>query len=143
MNGLKSSQFRAGNLRRSRNGDQEILPLINVVFLLLIFFMVAGRLEAGDPFAVDPPLSTEEDPAGEQTLVILLGADGRKAVNGALVSDANLETTIRRYLDIDMPVKVRIKADGRADAAQLLTVLELFRDAGVETVRLLTITGTD
>ena len=35
--------------RSGRSEDDRILPLINVVFLLLIFFMLAGKLSASDP----------------------------------------------------------------------------------------------
>ena len=45
---------------RPRNEDERILPLINVVFLLLIFFMLAGRLSASDPFQVEPPRSSAD-----------------------------------------------------------------------------------
>ena len=34
-----------------------ILPLINVVFLLLIFFIMTGALTSVDFFNVDPPIS--------------------------------------------------------------------------------------
>ncbi|MCG8693196.1 MAG: biopolymer transporter ExbD, partial [Minwuiales bacterium] len=53
-----------------RSDDDRILPLINVVFLLLIFFMLAGRLSAGDPFRVDPPASVSADPAEQRDLVV-------------------------------------------------------------------------
>src|SRR3546814_6397158 len=59
--------------RRSRRFDSEeaILTLINVVFLLLIFFMLAGRMTEPSPFAIAPPVSAEagraERPAPDAT----------------------------------------------------------------------------
>ena len=136
MNGLRLER-----LRPARNTDQEILPLINVVFLLLIFFMAAGHLEAGGPFPVEPPSSAEQAAAGDHTLVILIGADGRIAVDGALVSDARLKMEIGRYLETRPTTDVRIKADGRSDAEMLIAILAILREAGIESIRLLTIAG--
>jgi len=62
------------------DGDASVLPLINVVFLLLVFFMVAGRLSGGDPFEVTPPESGTEGPAATAPMRVLLAADGRLAL---------------------------------------------------------------
>ena len=45
---------------RALDSDAGILPLINVVFLLLIFFMIAGQLAEQAPFEVEPPASDAE-----------------------------------------------------------------------------------
>ena len=47
---------------RPRNDEERILPLVNVVLLLLIFFMLAGRLAASDPFEIAPPRSASPKP---------------------------------------------------------------------------------
>lgn len=132
------NRLRLERLRPARNTDQEILPLINVVFLLLIFFMAAGHLEAGDPFPIEPPISRQQAAAGEHTLVILIGADGRIAVDGAVVSFGRLETEVIHRLEAMPAAKVRIKADGRSDATTLIAVLAMLREADIESVRLLT-----
>ena len=41
--------------KRPRSTEDNILPLINVVFLLLIFFMLAGVLTQSPPFSLTPP----------------------------------------------------------------------------------------
>jgi biopolymer transport protein ExbD len=68
--------------RRRLDEDERILPLINVVFLLLVFFMVAGRLTAGDPFPIDPPESASEGSPPEGRL-IAFGPNGELALDGA------------------------------------------------------------
>ena len=42
---------------RKPDSEERVLPLINVVFLLLIFFMLAGRLSEAELFEVTPPES--------------------------------------------------------------------------------------
>ena len=123
-----------------RSDDDRILPLINVVFLLLIFFMLAGRLSAGDPFRVDPPASVSADPAEQRDLVVLVGADGRLALDGAVVDKAGLLTGVTQRLGDGGESLVRVTADAAAEALAVVEVMEVLRDAGVERLRLLTVT---
>ncbi|MGY9045713.1 MAG: ExbD/TolR family protein, partial [Rhodobacterales bacterium] len=55
---------------------ENILPMINVVFLLLIFFLISARLTAPEPFPVTPPKSAAQgEPEGD--IVLFLSADGQ------------------------------------------------------------------
>src|SRR3546814_16133384 len=80
------------------DGEGSILPLINVVFLLLIFFMLVGRLTQAAPFTVTPPVSQQaeaaEPPAAEapREAAILIAAAGRLALNGRLLEPLALKT---------------------------------------------------
>ncbi|ANK82599.1 MAG: biopolymer transporter ExbD [Rhizobiales bacterium NRL2] len=124
----------SGSRRRPRNDDDRIMPLINLVFLLLIFFMLAGRLTAADPFEIAPPESASgADPVAEEML-ILVAADGRLALDGAMVSEAELAERLGRE-----PRRVRLKADAEAEAVRVVQVMEVLRDAGVENLHLLTV----
>lgn len=115
-----------------------MLPLINVVFLLLIFFMLAGRLAAVDPFRTEPPRSASEGLTQAHETVVHVGADGRLALDGTIMGDevALRDAVARR----GMLRTVRLKADGQAPAVRVVAVMELLRDAGVENVDLLTVT---
>ncbi len=125
---------------RRGSDDERILPLINVVFLLLIFFMLAGKLTASDPFGIDPPASISDGESGEHGILVLLGADGRLAVNGNETDDAGLSAALAASPS-GPSTAVSVKADGRASAATLVATLERIRAAGVEKVRLLTVRG--
>lgn len=121
--------------RRPLGGDDEsILPLINVVFLLLIFFMVLGSITQADPFPIEPPVSDATADAGEGATVYL-AADGTLWVNGRTVALDRLGDALRGARPSTL---VRIKADGRVDAVRLVAVMEGLKGAGIDTVRLLT-----
>jgi len=124
---------------RPKNDEERILPLINVVFLLLIFFMLAGRLTAGDPFEIAPPRSASEGPARAKEPLVMVGADGRLALDGSVLDEATLKAAVAERVSGDVDARVRLKADGRADATQVVAVMELLRQAGVERLRLLTV----
>lgn len=122
---------------RTPSDDERILPLINVVFLLLIFFMLAGHLAASDPFHIEPPESASQDEPGPAAVVVLIGADGRIALDGVEVNEAGLKSGLAALADEGR--EVRVKADGTAPAIRVVAVMELMREAGVKTLRLLTI----
>ncbi|MEM1344164.1 MAG: biopolymer transporter ExbD [Pseudomonadota bacterium] len=123
--------------RRQRESDDErILPLINIVFLLLIFFMVVGRLSAADPFEIVPPRSASEGQPANEPLLIAIGAEGQLALNGALISE---EALLARIAGDQTSNEVRLKSDGRVAAARVVALIEALRGIGVASVRLMTV----
>ncbi|MCR9070520.1 MAG: biopolymer transporter ExbD [Alphaproteobacteria bacterium] len=125
--------------RRRSNEDDRILPLINVVFLLLIFFMLAGRLSPGDPFRIDPPVSINAGKVEIDDLLVQVGADGRLALNGEETTLLALEPAISAHLKAGLPATVRLKADGAVAASEVIAIMELLREAGVDSLKLLTV----
>lgn len=70
-----------------RTMPESIVPMINVVFLLLIFFMMSATISAAPPFDLTLPRTEEADEiAGDDTLY--LSADGTAAYQTALGDDA-------------------------------------------------------
>lgn len=70
--------------RRSRREEVQVnlTPLIDVVFLLLIFFMVSTTFTRETQLEIDLPDSSSEQTAAEQrSLEIMVDAQGRYAVN--------------------------------------------------------------
>ena len=81
--------------RASAANDTQLIPLINIIFLMLIFFMVAGRISAQNTAApITLPEAALEQAAAEHAVRLEMtreGAlllDGAALENAALVSDA-------------------------------------------------------
>lgn len=126
--------------RRSRiNGDDSILPLTNVVFLLLIFFMLAGSLASPQAFDIQPPVSQSEAQARRDGLEIQIAADGEIAVDGQPIELDALEDRARTALQADPDLALRLKADGDGDATRVVAVMQALRDAGGHKLRLITL----
>lgn len=116
-----------------------MVPMINFVFLLLIFFLLAGRLAPADPLGVTPPRSDVATRAGEApAAALLLAADGRLALGADLIDAAELPAHMRAWQVTHGNRPLELKADAGADATNLIAVLQTLRDAGVVEVRLLT-----
>jgi biopolymer transport protein ExbD len=124
--------------RRARGSDDDrILPLVNIVFLLLIFFMVAGELTRADPFDIAPPRSASEGAAPEGPPLVLAGAGGRLALDGAQMARPALLAALPGRLGAEG--RLRLKVDGRAEAARIVALLAALKAAGARDIRLLTV----
>lgn len=121
--------------RRPADEDQRILPLINIVFLLLIFFLVAGQLSRTDPIELQPPASDSEVPAGDGGLRLFVAADGSVHSDGGAVPLDQLGALLPSQ---KLPRVVRIKADADVEATFVVELLNRLRDAGAEKVQLIT-----
>ena len=126
--------------RRDKNDDERVLPLINMVFLLLIFFMLAGKLTA-EQMKIEPPLSTSQDSSSPQAVTLSMDAQGRLFLNAEMVSPDNLRLALAPHPGVgtmDSPLVLR--ASAAAEATRVVAVMSRLRDAGIEQLQLLTIT---
>lgn len=125
--------------RRPDNSEERILPLINVVFLLLIFFMIAGSMTVTEPFAVEAPQSASTGETAPEPLSILFAGDGRLALQGEPLSRPELLQRIGQRLSADPETPVQLKADNSAQGNHVVQLLEELHQAGVEKLRLITV----
>lgn len=124
---------------RRREQGEPVLPLINIVFLLLIFFMIAGKLTSSDPFEVTPPDSTAEALPDGEAPSLLLAADGSLAFEGEVVERAALPEVLAALRAEGRLDRLRLRADGAADTPDVVALMELLRENGVERLHLLTL----
>ncbi|WP_428925607.1 ExbD/TolR family protein [Marinibacterium sp. SX1] len=110
---------------------ETIIALIDVVFFLLVFFMLIGRMDATAPFDVAPPLAgTGRDmPAGGVTLSV--SADGALAWDGTPIDRAALPARIAGALADRPDLLLRLNAHRDAELRFVLPLLSLAETAGV------------
>jgi biopolymer transport protein ExbD len=125
------------NVRRS-GPVPSLTSLIDVVFLLLLFFMLSSTLVKPDPFDIRLPESQGGLDQLTQPSVVLIGADGRLAVNDSLVGDAQLADALRLELAQTARPELLIKADAAATTGQVIAVLGRARAAGYSQITLAT-----
>ncbi|SIT65851.1 outer membrane transport energization protein ExbD [Ectothiorhodosinus mongolicus] len=129
----------------ARHDDNQMIPLINIVFLLLIFFMVAGVLEAQNILNVDPPDSVVTQASDERDILVLLDAQGQTALDETIVPLDSLTEAVRTRItalggETDA-LRVHIKADASVTTEQLLMLMDHLRDAGIQRITLLAVVG--
>lgn len=123
---------------KQREQGENMIPLINVVFLLLIFFMLAGALAMPEPFAVQPPAASSDVSLENRDWTLLLAASGELALDGGLLSLDELGAAVDRVLQEYPDAQLKLKADADVAAAALLEVMDVLRAAGAQRVTLLT-----
>lgn len=121
--------------RRRTPPEINLTSLIDVVFLLLLFFMVSatfeklGRLQVELPHA-QPNVEREQPP---ERLTVTVDADGQFFVNDQELVNTDVETVKRALVSIagerrELPVV--ISADGRAPHQSVVTVMDAASQIG-------------
>lgn len=116
----------------------NMVPLINVIFLLLIFFMVTGTIQQKDVFKISPPIFSESIETLQRPAHVFLGADGRIAIEGDIVSAADLDTVFGVYLNERKDETITIKADAAAPANELIMLIQKIESMHVRDVSIVT-----
>lgn len=118
--------------------DDRIMPLINIVFLLLIFFLVAGAIREVEPVEVDPPRSVVEAESVADALTIYVASDGRIALGDTLLERDAFDQAIAAAVTADPDQPIRIVADRGVEAVNVISILETLRASGSSRVKLVT-----
>ncbi|MGN8197826.1 ExbD/TolR family protein [Salinisphaera sp. RV14] len=118
--------------------DDAVLPLTNVVFLLLIFFMLAGQLATPSPLGVKPPHSTSPTPVDQRGIEVSLAADGRVALDDQPIQDDALEKAVRQRLQRRPNTPIRLRADAGLATSRVVKMMHVLRAAGAHRLRLVT-----
>ena len=108
-----------------RAAQETIVPLIDVVFFLLVFFMLIGRMDATAPFDVAPAVARTGADMPGGGLTVAIGADGALALDGSAMDRAALVAQVARDLTVTPDRMIRINAH---HAAPLASVLPLVAD---------------
>jgi biopolymer transport protein ExbD len=124
---------------RAKREMINITPLIDVVFILLVFFMLAGSIEPEDAFAVSPTASTSDTRGDIQDLVILVGEGGKIAINDRTIAREALEEEVRDILTSQPGVLIQLKPDADAQAKDVISIMEDIRNGGASYIVLLTV----
>ncbi|WP_171208210.1 MULTISPECIES: biopolymer transporter ExbD [unclassified Ruegeria] len=117
-----------------RTQPETIIALIDVVFFLLVFFMLIGRMDATAPFDVTPPTATTgaDMPAGGITLSV--GADGVLALDGVELSQQDAQGTVLARISDNPETRVRINAHRDAILRDILPLIARFEAMGAREV---------
>lgn len=109
---------------------ETIIPLIDVVFFLLIFFMLIGRMDATSPFEVQPATAVtgSDMPAGGATVSV--GPDGQLALDGGDISRAALATAIAAALAEDRNLLIRVNAHWAVELRHVLPLVAEIEQLG-------------
>ncbi len=117
--------------RGHRKGPEiGIAPLVDLVFLLLIFFLLSSTLEKEKALPVRRPQASTAETLSQPPLAVTVTAAGTLHMEGRRVSLAELETSLRAALSSVRDRRILLVADREARAGLVVRVMDVCRRAG-------------
>lgn len=124
------------NLRHGRREAPEInlTPLIDVVFLLLIFFMVSTTFEHDSELSIElPEAVTKTQPERKESIEVAIDRQGRYYVEGQRLVNTQLASVKQAILDAAEEresLPLTISADAETPHQAVVTVMDAARQLG-------------
>ena len=115
-------------------GEIDLTPMLDVVFILLIFFIVTSVFvtEAGIEVS-KPEASTAEETSGD-LILIAVGTSGDIWIDGEMIDPRFIRSRFELRLADAPNSSVIIQADQNANNEQVMQILEAAREANIADV---------
>jgi biopolymer transport protein ExbD len=114
----------------------DIAPLIDMVFQLLIFFMLTSNFVMQPGIKVNLPKAVTSELIKEEALEVSVSAENIVYLNGRVSTIGELKTAIRAVAKKNP--SILIKADRRASLGRVVEIWDICREAGVSKINIAT-----
>lgn len=118
---------------------ETIAPLIDVVFFLLVFALLAGRMDATAPFEVMPAVAEAGTPLPQGGTTIAIAADGAMALDGRPMAEPAILAALTAQAGT--VAFVRVNADASAPLRHVLPLVARLEAIGLPRVSLVVTPG--
>ena len=117
----------------------NLTPLIDVVFLLLVFFMLTAHFVQEEIIPINlPTAESSEDISDEDPLEVLISAEGNLMFKGEEISAEDLEEKLAPLLKSRKNKGITLRGDMKSGLGETVKVLDAVRKAGAEAVDIVT-----
>jgi biopolymer transport protein ExbD len=124
--------------KQIEKNEDNLLPLVNIIFLLLIFFMLAGVIvKQKELHNVNLASATIEEYIEKDKNTLFINADGALTLNDQPIS----ESLLKEKLILLKTDNILIAADGSLDSSSLNKILLILSDSKIKNVTLLSNTN--
>lgn len=122
---------------KTMSGDIDLAPLIDVVFLLLMFFMLTSTFRRQESIPVELPqaVTGEHQP---HSVAVIVDRDGVVHVDGREVSLGVLGQRVKHAIESGPADVVSVHADSRMPVQRLVQVMDELQKSGIANVALAT-----
>ena len=117
-------------------GQLDIAPLIDVVFLLLIFFMLTSSFIFQPGIKINLPKALTSEVIHRENLIIVITDKGSLHINDRLIDGEELSSRLEIARKEAKPIL--IKADRKASLGKVVEVWDLCRAGGIEKINIAT-----
>ena len=125
--------------KEKKNIDINVAPLIDIVFLLLIFFMLASEFTDFKTIdMVSPNQSNKEINKTKLPIIIELSENGIININNKEIAFNKLSITVDEMLANKNINKVVISTPNETKVNILIKIVDIIRSLGIENIALIT-----
>ena len=122
--------------RRGRRAkEMDLTPLIDIVFQLVIFFMLTTTFVASESLELSLPSKGAGAPLGSEMLRIEIRSNGSVQVNQATMTSTQLEEMLFNRIGTNPEVKIGIFSTPGVSVQQLVSVMDMVYLAGGKHVK--------
>jgi biopolymer transport protein ExbD len=131
----------ASDLEEESGEGINISPLIDIVFILLLFFIVTSVFVQETGVEIERPQSSQAVVLDRESFYVAVSQDLKIFYGGAEIGLQGIVPTLERLNPVDdQPVIIQV--DGRVPTGFLIEVIDEVKRAGIETVNVATIERT-
>ena len=134
--------MRIGSNRTQDEPHIDLVPLIDVILVLIIFFVVTTTFDARSTLQVQlPTASDQKTSAPQSSLSVLVNADGRYFVNDQEVLRTDIESLkqiIAQLAGADREQTVLLRADARTPYQAVVTAQDALGQLGFRRIAIAT-----
>lgn len=112
-------------------GEIDLTPMLDVVFILLIFFIVTSVFVTEAGIEVNKPEASTVDDTSGDLILIAVGEAGDIWIDGEMVDPRFIRSRFELRLADAPNSSVIIQADQNADNEQVMLILEAAREASI------------
>ncbi|MDR2078578.1 MAG: biopolymer transporter ExbD [Treponema sp.] len=117
----------------SRNTEINITSLIDVIFMLVIFFMIGSTFEK-PVLAVSLPAASSGEVTRRPMYTVSLDAKGILYLEGERIEEESLKQRLRAYSQEEPDFRVALDCDGQLAFQRVTEIMDVLTTAGVRNV---------
>ena len=132
--------FNSVRNRRNITSQAEIqmTPLIDMMFILLIFFVVTTSFISGTGLNIQRPQSSSSDSLPRENITIEMDANGRIYIENQRIGLLSVKSFLQRKLRVKPKLAIVLAADKTTSLDKIVSVMDEIRAAGIKEVALAT-----
>ena len=132
--------MRLSKLGGGRKPEIQMSPLIDVVFLLLIFYAVTTQFVTDERLKLKLPEAKTAETSGagseDRPPEVKVAEDGSVWIDDRIIPDSELERMITQLVESNPDESIILKGDRGADYGVVIRVLDLARAAGATGIQM-------
>lgn len=126
------------NRNRKTLRDINLISMVDVVMLLLIFFLISGTLKEYEVVDVEVPEAVSGEVLDQGHIKMVLGRYDEIIINDTPVMLDDIPAVMAKELEHNNQRVITIKADARMKASRMIAVMDRIKEAGGQNVSLIT-----